>query len=84
VLFFLSFRKGCLLRRSPGGLRDNDPGRKVNDDAGTHGDQAEDNPDQPYETRVNVGMFAKSPADPTKNPVLSGAVQPFHVHKMGV
>ena len=35
-------------------------------------------------TRVNIDMFAKSPANPAKHPVLSGAVQPFHVHKMGV
>jgi len=80
----LSMGNGCLLRGFFGGFGDDDPGSKVNNEAGTKGDQGNDNPDEPDEARVGIDMRGKPRADPANNPIFPGAVQPFHVHKMAV
>jgi len=63
-------------------LRDNDPGSEVNDNTGTKGEEGDDQPDQTYDTRIDIEMLAEPSADPAKHLLFSGAVQPFHVHKM--
>ena len=78
----LSFRYGRLHRGFFGGFRDNDPCDEVNNNTNTKRNEGYDHPDQPDDTRVDIDMLAKSPADPAEHPFFSGAVQPVHVHKM--
>jgi len=80
----LSIGHGCLLCVFPGGFRDDDPGSEINDEAGSQGEQGNDDPDKPDNAGVDPDMSGKPPADPANNPIVPGAVQPFHVHKMAV
>ena len=59
-----------LLRGFVGEFRDDDPGSEVHDDTDAQGDEGHDHPDQPDDVRVDLEMFAKSPADPAEYPFL--------------
>jgi hypothetical protein len=80
----LSICDGCPRRGFVRGFRDDDPGGEIDDNADAKGDKGDDHPDQPDDARVDIDMLTKSPADSAKHPIFPGAVQPFHVHKMGV
>jgi hypothetical protein len=60
------------------------PGSEINDDTDARGEEGNDHPDQADDGRIDIDVFRESPADSARHLHCSGAVQPFHVHKMVV